>query len=38
MMDKTYAKEKIKELSGADPSRCMKCGKCSATCPVRKLR
>ena len=33
-MDKTYAKEKIKELSGANPSRCMKCGKCSATCPA----
>ena len=34
MMDKTYAKEKMKEISGANPSRCMKCGKCSATCPA----
>ncbi|MBQ2942978.1 MAG: 4Fe-4S dicluster domain-containing protein [Clostridia bacterium] len=34
MMDKTYAKEKIKEISGANPSKCMKCGKCSATCPA----
>ena len=33
-MDKTYAKEKIKEISGVNPSRCMKCGKCSATCPA----
>ena len=25
--------EKIKEISGANPLKCMKCGKCSATCP-----
>ena len=25
--------EKIKEISGANPQKCMKCGKCSATCP-----
>lgn len=25
--------EKIKEISGTDPYRCMKCGKCSASCP-----
>ena len=24
---------KIKEISGANPLKCMKCGKCSATCP-----
>lgn len=26
--------EKITEISGANPSKCMKCGKCSATCPA----
>ncbi|MBE7027994.1 MAG: 4Fe-4S dicluster domain-containing protein [Ruminococcaceae bacterium] len=26
--------EKIKEISGANPLKCMKCGKCSATCPA----
>ena len=26
--------EKIKEISGVNPSKCMKCGKCSATCPA----
>ena len=25
--------EKIKEISGTNPLKCMKCGKCSATCP-----
>lgn len=25
--------EQIREISGADPYRCMKCGKCSASCP-----
>ncbi|MDO4491123.1 MAG: 4Fe-4S dicluster domain-containing protein [Lachnospiraceae bacterium] len=25
--------EKIREISGTDPYRCMKCGKCSASCP-----
>ena len=24
---------KIKEISGANPLKCMKCGKCSASCP-----
>lgn len=24
----------IKEISGAKPTKCMKCGKCSATCPA----
>ncbi len=27
------AKELIKEISGVNPYKCMKCGKCSATCP-----
>ncbi len=26
--------KRVKEISGADPQKCMKCGKCSATCPV----
>ena len=26
--------EQIKEISGVNPLRCMKCGKCSATCPA----
>ena len=26
--------EKIKEISGANPLKCMKCGKCSASCPA----
>lgn len=25
--------QQIKEISGADPLKCMKCGKCSASCP-----
>ena len=25
--------EQIREISGVDPKKCMKCGKCSATCP-----
>lgn len=25
--------EQIKEISGTDPRKCMKCGKCSAACP-----
>lgn len=26
--------EMIEEISGASPKKCMKCGKCSATCPA----
>lgn len=25
--------ERIREISGSDPYKCMKCGKCSASCP-----
>ena len=25
--------DKIREISGTNPRKCMKCGKCSATCP-----
>ena len=33
MRDNHTAAEKIKEISGTNPLKCMKCGKCSATCP-----
>lgn len=26
--------QRVREISGANPSKCMKCGKCSATCPA----
>lgn len=32
-MNKENRAELIKEISGVDPKKCMKCGKCSATCP-----
>ena len=34
MNDNKKQAEKIKELSGANPLKCMKCGKCSASCPA----
>ena len=34
MRNQHSAAEKIKEISGANPQKCMKCGKCSATCPA----
>ena len=33
MRNQHSAAEKIKEISGTNPLKCMKCGKCSATCP-----
>ena len=33
MRDNHSAAEEIKEISGTNPLKCMKCGKCSATCP-----
>lgn len=33
-MNKKNLKEEIIRMSGANPARCMKCGKCSATCPA----
>ena len=32
MSDKNRAEE-IRKISGVDPYKCMKCGKCSASCP-----
>ena len=32
MSDRNRAEE-IREISGVDPYKCMKCGKCSASCP-----
>ncbi len=32
-MDKKYLKEELLRMSGAEPKKCMKCGKCTATCP-----
>ena len=34
MNDNKKQAEKIKEISGANPLKCMKCGKCSASCPA----
>ena len=34
MNDNQNQAEKIKEISGANPLKCMKCGKCSASCPA----
>ena len=31
--DKNQA-ERVREISGTNPLKCMKCGKCSATCPA----
>ena len=33
MRNQHSAAEKIKEISGTNPLKCMKCGKCSAPCP-----
>ena len=34
MSSNNNSAERIKEISGANPLKCMKCGKCSATCPA----
>lgn len=34
MNDNKKQAEKIKEISGANPLKCMKCGKCFASCPA----
>ena len=33
-MHKTYSTEELIRRSGVNPKKCMKCGKCSATCPA----
>lgn len=33
-VDKRTAAAKIAEISGTNPLKCMKCGKCSASCPA----
>ena len=34
MNNNKYLREEIIRISGADVSKCMRCGKCSATCPA----
>ena len=34
MENKTYLREEILRISGVNPGKCMRCGKCSATCPA----
>lgn len=33
-MEKNYLKEEVIRISGSNPKKCMKCGKCTATCPA----
>ena len=33
-MNKEYLRDEIIRMSGVNPKKCMKCGKCSATCPA----
>ena len=33
-MNKEYLQKEIIRISGVNPSKCMRCGKCSATCPA----
>ncbi len=33
MSEKNNLKEQILRMSGVNPTKCMKCGKCSGTCP-----
>lgn len=34
MNNKKYLQEEIIRISGVNPRKCMRCGKCSATCPA----
>ena len=34
MENNKYLREEIMRMSGVDTKKCMKCGKCSATCPA----
>ena len=33
-MNKEYLQKEIIRISGVNPGKCMRCGKCSATCPA----
>ncbi len=33
-MHNTYLREEILRMSGVNPKKCMKCGRCSASCPA----
>ena len=33
-MENKYLREELIRISGVNPKKCMKCGKCSATCPA----
>ena len=33
-MENKFLQEEILRISGVNPRKCMKCGKCSATCPA----
>lgn len=33
-MEKNYLTEEVIRISGSNPKKCMKCGKCTATCPA----
>ncbi|MBQ1947849.1 MAG: 4Fe-4S dicluster domain-containing protein [Clostridia bacterium] len=33
-MNKKYLQEDLLRMSGVNPKKCMRCGKCSATCPA----
>ena len=34
MTDKNNSAQMVQQISGVNPYKCMKCGKCSATCPA----
>lgn len=33
-MEKQYLTQEVIRISGSNPKKCMKCGKCTATCPA----
>ena len=33
-MENNFWKEEVLRISGVNPLKCMRCGKCSATCPA----
>src|SRR5574344_318767 len=33
-MENNFLKEEVLRISGVNPLKCMRCGKCSATCPA----